>query len=85
MVINMKYTILVFCPMSSYGGSTGLAPIHVRIISLLISVHKVALVVGEFFFLFFFLVDRMGSRNTINDPAKATTPPSFDGIDRRIA
>jgi len=64
--------ILVSCPIISYGGSTGLAPIHVSTIKLLIRVHKVVLVI-------------IGRVNTTKDPTNATTPPNFDGMERRMA
>jgi hypothetical protein len=62
-----------------------LAPIHVKIVNLLISVHKIVFVVGLFFFLFFFVFVIIGRMNTTRDPARAITPPSFEGIERRIA
>jgi len=77
--------ILVSCPIISYGGSTGLAPIHVKIINLLIKVHRVALFIGLVFFVFFFLLVAIGKINTTRDPTKATTPPSFDGMERKMA
>jgi len=57
----------------------------VRIVNLLIRVQRIALVAGLFFFVFFFLLVIIGRANTAKDPIKATTPPSFDGIDRKIA
>jgi len=77
--------ILVSCPIISYGGSTGLAPIHVSTIKLLIRVHRVALVIGLIFFTFFFLLVIIGRMKTTKDPTNATTPPNFDGMERRMA
>lgn len=76
---------LVICPIVSYGGSTGLAPIHVNTISLLINDHRITFVNGVFFFLFFFSLLIIGSTNTAKDATKAITPPIFEGIERRIA
>jgi len=65
------------------GGSTGLIPIHVRIMNVVAVVHSFVFMCGFSFFVFFFMND-IGARIRI-DAARATTPPIFDGIDRRIA
>lgn len=79
----MKYIALTACPIFSYGGSTGLAPIHVKATNTLTSLQIFIFFVGLNFVFFVFLIT-----NTIRiamDEASATTPPSFDGIDRKIA
>lgn len=67
-----------------YGYSTGFAPIHVNNAITLINNQKLIFFVGlNFLFIFFFLRE-------INIKAKielpiANTPPSFEGMARRIA
>lgn len=76
---------LCVCPIFSNGGSTGLAPIHVRITRVAIIIIIIVFFPGLYFIdvIFSFFVD--GIVNATIDIARATTPPSFDGIDRRIA
>jgi len=69
--------------MVSNGGSTGFAPIHVRIAIVLTSVHILIFLVGENF-VDFFVVFTSLIMIMIEAPS-AITPPSFEGIDRRIA
>lgn len=79
----MKYKALVTWPIASYGGSTGLAPIHVRMIRILIKDQNFVFLLGENFVLFgfiFIVISKIAM-----DITNATTPPSFEGIDRRIA
>jgi len=65
------------------GDSTGLAPIHVRISTTDTNLQNLIFLVGTNLVDFdFFMI----SRNMIKiDKTSATTPPSFDGIDRKIA
>ena len=70
-------------PVDSNGGSTGLAPIHVRIIKILTNDQNFSLDDGLNFLVFAFISGRVAK--TAIEAIRATTPPSFDGIDRRIA
>lgn len=79
----MKYITLATCPIFSYGGSTGFAPIHVRITKVLARIQNFAFFWGRNFVLFVFLL--IMTRRIIIDARSAITPPSFDGIDRKIA
>lgn len=62
-----------------------MAPIHVSIMKVAKSAHIVDFIVGENFddLIFFFLF--IGMDIIRIDAISAITPPSFDGIDRRIA
>lgn len=66
------------------GGSTGLAPIHVSMKNSLTSVQNDTFLVGVNF-LFSLLSFKHKVINTSTEHTIATTPPSFDGIDRKIA
>jgi hypothetical protein len=79
----VKYTTLIVCPIFSYGGSTGLAPIHVNSTAVATNVQNFAFFLGENFLDFEFFVN--STMRNATDPARATTPPSLEGIDRRIA
>lgn len=81
----MKNAVLWICPIVSNGGSTGFAPIQVRIPRVAIRIISVIFLVGLYFIdvIVSFFID--GIVNTAIDVARASTPPSFDGIDRRIA
>ncbi len=68
-------------PIPSKGLSTVFAPIHVRIRIVDTSVQNIIFFEGTNFVLFFFFVTRI--ERIITEAAKATTPPSFEGIDRR--
>jgi hypothetical protein len=82
-VRTVKYRTLVACPILSYGGSTGFAPIHVSSKVVATKVQNFVFLVGENFLDFdLFVVSTM--RNA-TDPARAMTPPSLEGIERRIA
>jgi len=70
------------CPICSNGVSTGFAPIHVRIIITLTRVQNTIFVFALNFVDVFF-VFTITIRIRI-DIARAITPPSFDGIDRKI-
>ena len=81
----MKNATLWICPIVSNGGSTGFAPIHVRMPRVAISVISIIFLRGLYFVdvVVSFFID--GVVNTAIDMASATTPPSLDGIDRQIA
>jgi len=83
LTIIEKYSVLASCPVLMNGGSTGLIPIQVKIANVVIIVHSFIFMCGLSFFVFFFIID-MGTRITM-DATRATTPPIFEGIDRRIA
>jgi len=72
-----------FFPMSSNGASTGLAPIQVRMMNTLMKDQNFSFERGLNLLVFFLIRGRV--MNTMMDASKATTPPSFDGIDRRMA
>lgn len=69
--------------MVSKGCSTALAPIHVKINTIEIKIQNNVFVVGLIFDEILFLFLKYASITI--DIASATTPPSFDGIARRIA
>jgi len=79
----MKYPLLNSWPIASYGCSTGLAPIQVRIAKTLTINQNFDFFIGENFppldFLFTITI------KISSEEISAITPPSFDGIDRRIA
>lgn len=80
----MKYAVVKACPNDTKGGSTGLAPIHVRSPTIVISLQNIAFFVGEnFLFVFSFLTTI--TAKIIIEHSIASTPPSFDGIDRKMA
>jgi hypothetical protein len=83
--MSVKYTILVICPTATNGSSTGFAPSHVSVTNVLISSHRVAFFDGANFIDFTFGFFRAGAYITTMDIARAMTPPSLDGMDRRIA
>jgi len=72
------------CPILIKGCSTGFAPTHVRITVRAINVHIVIFFRGENFFMSLFSFRTRVDKIKIA-PIMAKTPPSFDGIDRRIA
>lgn len=84
-IIIKKKTVLVTCPVFTYGSSTGLAPIHVRISRIARIDHSFSFLVGLNFVVLidFFVI--IGIINTRIDVTRADTPPSFDGMARRIA
>ena len=70
-------------PMSSNGLSTGFAPIQVRITTVDVNIQNFAFLdVLNFVVLFLFFIFRAKIRI---EAIRARTPPSFDGMDRRIA
>jgi len=83
--IAKKNNTLVTCPVISYGGSTGFAPIQVRIRRVLTSIHVIIIFTGFSFFGFFFVFLFIGIINLNTEASRATTPPSFEGIERKIA
>lgn len=79
---TLKYRILIIFPIISIGGSIGLAPIQDKVMKDRVSTHVFFISVGAVFTdLFFFVAFAMIKI----DMASARTPPSLDGIDRRIA
>ena len=81
----MKQKILVICPIISKGYSTGLAPIHVKIMNVDEYIQKI-----PFFWMLNFSDNRSfflkGSNIIIMmDINKAKTPPNLLGIERKIA
>lgn len=80
-----KNRILCVCPIFSNGGSTGFAPIQVRILSVAIRIAIIVFFIGLYFIDRVFSFFMVGIANTVIDMARAITPPNFDGIERRIA
>jgi len=68
--------------MPSNGLSTVFAPIQVRIITVEVNSQNVVFFIGLNFVLVFFFITKMAKIRI--DATSATTPPSFDGIERRI-
>lgn len=71
-------------PTPENGGSTGLAPIQVKSPTVEMNAQNEIFFAGENFLFIVFLF-RVSTRSTRIAAAIATTPPSLDGIDRRIA
>lgn len=68
------------------GGSTGMPPIQVRIITSAIRVQSSIWLIGRKVMAWSFEVWRMGTaRSTRMEANSATTPPSLLGMDRRMA
>lgn len=76
--------IVTTCEVDVVISFTGFPPIHVSMITITVNIQNMFFLYGlNFLFIDFFLI-------TINDKimidrAIAKTPPSFDGIDRKIA
>jgi hypothetical protein len=70
------------CPICSKGASTGFAPIQVKINTTLVIIQNFIFDLVLNFVDVFFVFIRMA--RSIIDVISAITPPSFDGIDRRI-
>jgi hypothetical protein len=68
--------------MPSNGLSTVFAPIQVRITTVEEKSQNVAFLIGLNFVLTFFFITRVAK--IMMEAASAITPPSFDGMDRRI-
>lgn len=77
----LKNRTVYTCPIPSKGLSTVFAPIHVRIIMIDNKAHSFVFFIGENFLLLLFF-GIITARIRI-DIARATTPPSLEGIDRR--
>lgn len=84
-IIIRKKIVLVTCPVFTYGSSTGLAPIHVKISIIAKIDHSFSFLVGLNFVVLidFFVI--IGNMNTRIDAIRASTPPNFEGMARRIA
>jgi hypothetical protein len=78
----MKYEIVEICPIPSNGGSTVFVPIHDSITAIDMNVHVFNFSWGEIFTVFFFF---MGIVKRAMEATNAMTPPSLDGMERRIA
>jgi len=78
-----KYKIVNAFPIDSNGGSTGLAPIHVSTMKILTNDQNLSFDFGLNLLVFILIKGRI--KNTVMEPRRATTPPSFEGIDRRMA
>lgn len=72
------------CPIVTNGGSTGLAPIHVKSLTNTIKTQNKAFFCGENFLLSEFDF-RVSTKRIRIAPTMADTPPNLDGMDRRIA
>jgi len=81
----VKYSTLRIWPVFSYGASTGFAPIHVSIRKIPASSQKRGFFWGLYFLDSEGYLDAMGPIRYSRDANMARTPPSFDGIDRKIA
>lgn len=81
-----KYKIEAICPMITYGCSTGMPPIQVRMATSAISVQNRSCVKGRKVRLRCFDVCKRGTIMRMRiEASRARTPPSLFGIDRRIA
>jgi len=78
----MKYTALKICPIISKGSSTGLAPIQVNRIRAASKDQNFNFFNGLNFDLDFLLIV---IARIMMEARRATTPPSLEGIERRIA
>ena len=76
--------IVRIAPIDENGGSTGLAPIQVSNITTTMNLQYTALPVGLNFLLILFSLKHR-TKNTKIAATIATTPPSLEGIDRKIA
>lgn len=81
----MKYVAVSTWLSCLYGGSTGLAPIHVSRDSVEMIVARISFLCGWNFLDWIWFFFRVGSIMIISDMISAMIPPTFDGIDRRIA
>jgi len=80
----MKYRVVKIFPNSTNGGSTGLAPIQVSRATSEMKAQKIDFLVGENFILSTLLFMARGA-STKMAAAIAMTPPSLEGIARRMA
>ena len=83
--ISLKYTTLVVCPSRTNGSSTGCAPIQVRVANVATRAHRPPFFRGLNFIDFVLGFFSAGAYMMTTEAARAITPPSFDGIDRKIA
>jgi hypothetical protein len=74
--------IVYICPTPSNGLSTVFAPIQVRMITVVENIQNVAFFKGLNFVLVFFFITRIFKIRI--EAARAMTPPSFDGMERKI-
>jgi hypothetical protein len=81
----VKYKILKIFPRSVKGGSTGFLPTNVRIIKTEENDQYLAFLIGENFLLEFDILFNGKISKTATDIIRAITPPTFDGIERKIA
>lgn len=79
----VKYSRVKLFPIDSNGGSTGLAPIQVNTKKILTNDQNLSFDIGLNFLVLFLI--RGKSKNTLMEASRATTPPSLEGIDRRMA
>lgn len=84
MIIKKKYKTVRIIPILVYGYSTGFAPIHVSNITTLINSQKLIFFMGLNFLFIFFFLSEINIKANIELPM-ANTPPSLDGMARRIA
>lgn len=82
--IREKYVTVRICPIDVYGVSTGFAPIHVKSKTLNTSIQNRDFFNGENFLLNLLLF-KHGIIKHKMAISMAITPPSFEGIARRIA
>lgn len=83
---SAKYSTDAICPIIINGCSTGMPPIHVRIIMSATRVQNKNWVIGRNVSPRCFEVCRRGTTiNTRIENSNARTPPSLLGIDRRMA
>lgn len=81
-----KYRMEATCPITIYGSSTGCLPIHVRIIKVAMRDQNIICLTGRKVDAWLEEVCSIGIRNQTSTAAtSAMTPPSFFGIDRRMA
>ena len=76
--------VVRICPNITKGVSTGLAPIHVKRREILINIQNFDFFEGLNFLLMVFFLNISRSKIKIAAPM-AITPPSFDGIARKMA
>jgi len=84
-MIHRKYVILAVWLIKIKGGSTGLAPIHVKITKIIEKLDKTYNLIGEYFFVLILLGILIIRYRIIMDMIRAITPPILFGIDRKIA
>jgi len=77
-----KYRKVKICPIPSKGYSTGFAPIHVKIKRVVRKNQKMGFFLQENLDVLFFC-KTIGKKISM-EAANATTPPSLEGIERKI-